>query len=516
MIFRLDRDGNNFSVLHNFEGGNFFWYRSLVQDSAGVLYGTNVFNPSNVFRIEADGSNYSVLHTFVNPGEGQMTSLMLASDGFLYGTTASDASSVFRLDRNGGNFETIHAFTDVAEEGEHPMAPLIEGTDGFLYGTTFAGGQYSFGTTFKLRKDGSAFEVIHDFFESINFPFPPFALTQVAGGSVYGTRPGENGSGGRVFRMTTSGQHFDVVHDFESATGDDPKGALIQGLDGALYGTTRSGGTGDKGVVYRLSIPLIAAISPSSGPAGGGTLVTISGSGFQTGAAVTIGGSLAGAVVGPGRDFGQLAPVARGHPERRPRDQSRWDARPVRRGLARRLPGCPAVEPVSRLRRADRAPRDHVGLRRRQLLRRRLRHASPNGRLPAEGQARPRLRAASLRGRLSGRRLPLALRRLDRTARGRKHHRRLRGRQLLPRQLRDARPDGGFPAEDRARLFLRTARLHRDLRRCGLPSPFANWIERLAAEGVTGGCGGGNYCPANPNTRGQMAVFLAKTFGLVP
>ena len=48
------------------------------------------------------------------------------------------------------------------------------------------------------------------------------------------------------------------------------------------------------------------------------------------------------------------------------------------------------------------------------------------------------------------------------------------------------------------------------------PSPFANWIERLAAEGVTGGCGGGNYCPANPNTRGQMAVFLAKTFGLAP
>ncbi len=46
------------------------------------------------------------------------------------------------------------------------------------------------------------------------------------------------------------------------------------------------------------------------------------------------------------------------------------------------------------------------------------------------------------------------------------------------------------------------------------PSLFANWIERLAAEGITGGCGGGNYCPANPNTRGQMAVFLTKTFNL--
>ncbi len=46
------------------------------------------------------------------------------------------------------------------------------------------------------------------------------------------------------------------------------------------------------------------------------------------------------------------------------------------------------------------------------------------------------------------------------------------------------------------------------------PSTFANWIEQLAAENITGGCGGGNYCPANPNTRGQMAVFITKTFGL--
>ena len=42
----------------------------------------------------------------------------------------------------------------------------------------------------------------------------------------------------------------------------------------------------------------------------------------------------------------------------------------------------------------------------------------------------------------------------------------------------------------------------------------ADWIEDLAARGVTGGCGGGNYCPDSPNTRGQMAVFLVRTFGL--
>jgi hypothetical protein len=42
----------------------------------------------------------------------------------------------------------------------------------------------------------------------------------------------------------------------------------------------------------------------------------------------------------------------------------------------------------------------------------------------------------------------------------------------------------------------------------------ANFIEQLAADGITGGCGGGNYCPDSSVTRAQMAVFLVKTFNL--
>ena len=40
------------------------------------------------------------------------------------------------------------------------------------------------------------------------------------------------------------------------------------------------------------------------------------------------------------------------------------------------------------------------------------------------------------------------------------------------------------------------------------------FIEALAAAGITGGCGGGNYCPDAPLTRGQMAVFLTVALGL--
>jgi hypothetical protein len=44
--------------------------------------------------------------------------------------------------------------------------------------------------------------------------------------------------------------------------------------------------------------------------------------------------------------------------------------------------------------------------------------------------------------------------------------------------------------------------------------PFRRFIEALARSGITGGCGGGNYCPEASLTRGQMAAFLSKALGL--
>jgi carboxypeptidase T len=47
-------------------------------------------------------------------------------------------------------------------------------------------------------------------------------------------------------------------------------------------------------------------------------------------------------------------------------------------------------------------------------------------------------------------------------------------------------------------------------------NPFAPWIEELYNEGITAGCSATPllYCPSNPVTRGQMAVFLTTTFNL--
>lgn len=72
---------------------------------------------------------------------------------------------------------------------------------------------------------------------------------------------------------------------------------------------------------------------------------------------------------------------------------------------------------------------------------------------------------------------------------------------------------------------LRSVRVY--LRRQVSPSPgtatfedvptdhlFFQHIEALAASGITAGCGGEDFCPDDPLTRGQMAVFLAKALGL--
>jgi cytochrome c peroxidase len=43
--------------------------------------------------------------------------------------------------------------------------------------------------------------------------------------------------------------------------------------------------------------------------------------------------------------------------------------------------------------------------------------------------------------------------------------------------------------------------------------PSCGFIERLAEEGITGGCGNGKFCPNDPVTRGQMAVFMETALG---
>ena len=107
--------------------------------------------------------------------------------------------------------------------------------------------------------------------------------------------------------------------------------------------------------------------------------------------------------------------------------------------LHRRLPRRPLPLDLRRLDRGAGRRRHHGGLRRRKLLSGQPRSPGPDGRVSAEGQARLELRAAAMHGSLSRRGLSVPIRRLDRAARRRADHRRLRGRQLLPAEQPDTR-----------------------------------------------------------------------------
>ncbi|MBP8197484.1 MAG: S-layer homology domain-containing protein, partial [Chromatiaceae bacterium] len=82
-------------------------------------------------------------------------------------------------------------------------------------------------------------------------------------------------------------------------------------------------------------------------------------------------------------------------------------------------------------------------------------------------------------------------------------------------------PQGLVTREQMAAFIVRAVEGEPALDYCGGVAPFLDvapstffcrYIKRLVELGVTQGCGNGNYCPGNEVTREQMAAFLARAF----
>ncbi|MGB8699043.1 MAG: choice-of-anchor tandem repeat GloVer-containing protein, partial [Thermosynechococcaceae cyanobacterium] len=137
-----------------------------------------------------------------------------------------------------------------------PVAGLIQGSNGSLYGTTPSGGTVGigFGTVFKVGRFGNGFKTLVNFNTS-NGLFTQAELLLASDGNFYGTTPsgGIGGTGGTVFRMKPNGTIKTLVtFTGTGGTGRTPIASLIQGNDGNFYGTTRVGGTFDKGTVFQM------------------------------------------------------------------------------------------------------------------------------------------------------------------------------------------------------------------------------------------------------------------------
>lgn len=274
-VFKLNKDGRDYTVLHSFSSANLDGFRphaEVVEGSDGALYGTTRLGGNDkggtVFRLSKDGSGYTLLHHFsLTAGDGHAPhgALVEGADGALYGTTFGTynlhAGTVFKLRKDGSGYSVVHRFRDTGDDGGRGPGPeLIKGSDGALYGTTYYGSlPYSInnvGSVFKLNEDGSGFGVLHNFRETGDDGVRPLdRLMEGSDGALYGTTPeGGTAEAGTAFRLNKDGSGYVVLRSFGSVRdGSYPNGALVEGVDGALYGVTDLDGyTGGTGVVFRM------------------------------------------------------------------------------------------------------------------------------------------------------------------------------------------------------------------------------------------------------------------------
>ena len=130
---------------------------------------------------------------------------------------------------------------------------MVEGRDGNLYGTTPRGGSPDLGTVFRLTPDGT-FTVLHTFSGAPDGAYPSGELLQASDGYLYGTTAGgglENR--GAIFKMALDGTLTTVFGFTGNSEGTDPRGGLVEGVDGNFYGTTFFGGTSGHGTFFRLT-----------------------------------------------------------------------------------------------------------------------------------------------------------------------------------------------------------------------------------------------------------------------
>jgi len=205
----------------------------------------------NIFSIGTDGTGFIERYAFFKDASVvSRQSLLDYGDGFLYGLTVD---FIFKLKPDGTKYQIVYHFQQ--ETGAGPASGLIKGIDGYIYGTTNGGGSKGLGTVYKVKQDGTDYQVLHNF----NGPkgkSPSGKLIQFSNGKLFGTTAaGGANQKGTVYKLDPDGANFEVLHSFSGNDGSGPSGGVVSiSINNItfLYGITTSGGTNDKGVIYRV------------------------------------------------------------------------------------------------------------------------------------------------------------------------------------------------------------------------------------------------------------------------
>ncbi|MDE1163368.1 MAG: putative Ig domain-containing protein [Acidobacteriaceae bacterium] len=270
VIFKITTAGV-FTPVYSFSNGASGYYPedSLIQGTDGNFYGTTYLggNPAGgvIFKLTPSGV-YTVLHSFTKAtdGSGVFATLVEGTDGALYGTASGGGSlsfgTVFKMTKD-GNFTTLHTFTGMNADESNPYVGMIQGDDGLFYGTTNTNEtgdtNYFNGSVFSMTADGQTFTTLHHFL-TVDGGGSDGALVEGPDGSFYGANHnyglflnGDDETGqGSVYKVAKDGT-LTVLHLFTGANGDSgrPEGQLTLGTDGNFYGTT----TESPSTVYQIT-----------------------------------------------------------------------------------------------------------------------------------------------------------------------------------------------------------------------------------------------------------------------
>ncbi|MGE5413153.1 MAG: choice-of-anchor tandem repeat GloVer-containing protein, partial [Syntrophomonadaceae bacterium] len=347
------------------------------------------------------------------------------------------------------------------------------------------------------------------------------------------TSAGFESPGGTIFKLDPSnGYALTTLEDFTDgdilATGASPQAALIVDASGTLFGTTTRGGAGEAGVVFSLTtgVPApVGGIAPTSGPSAGGTTLTVSGTGFTSPLTLRIGGALAAdvTVVDSSEITGVTPPLPPGRLN---------DAAVTSAAAGPSAPFVLAGAFFSDFLDVPQADLFHAD------VEKIFRHGITAGcgagfYCRGDVVTRAQMAVFLLKAKHGSSYVPPACTGLfadvaclpvptfaadwiEQLARegitsGCGGGNYCPGGSVTRAQmavlLLKAEHGSGYVPPTCTGVFL-------DVACVPVPAFAADWIEQLAGEGITAGCGGGNYCPGNPVGRGQMAAFLVRTFGL--
>jgi uncharacterized repeat protein (TIGR03803 family) len=228
----------------------------------GTTNAGGLSDQGTVFRLTLDPLDFEKLADldFDTNGSAPVAALALGADGNFYGTTSAGGQfghgTVFQL-TPAGVLTTLYEFgTEETTDGSFPNSALVwDGVDSF-YGTTRDGGELFEGTVFRVTPGATPAVVTVRALGAQGEGVMPGAVTFGSDGDLYGTTAAGAAAGGTgtVFRLTTDGATLETVHQFTGADGNQPS-ALTPGGAGRFYGTTFLGGAADAGTVFQLNLP---------------------------------------------------------------------------------------------------------------------------------------------------------------------------------------------------------------------------------------------------------------------